>query len=151
MVTALLHRFHFLGPKAIALYSHFLRPWWLQLTYLKIWLPWLTRLLVTCLTWQPWLQMLRTWRLLRKAAWTWYVSEPGLCNNTITEPDIDMDVEILQFFEFSYWYWHYKYYSPLSLLVLILQDPTNKYQYWYCKVKWEDCPFDIGVEDCVEH
>ena len=25
MVTALLHRFHFLGPKAIALYSHFFK------------------------------------------------------------------------------------------------------------------------------
>ena len=91
----------------------------------------------------------------------------GLCDSTITEPDIDIDVEILQNFVIlrCYWYCNFlhlvidididiaKEYSPLSLLVLILQDPTNKYQYWYwyCKAKWEECFFEIGIAECVKH
>ena len=93
------------------------------------------------------------------------VPRAGLCDNTLTEPDIDINVEILQNFMIlrCYWYCNFlnliivididiaKELSSLSLLVLILQDPTNKYQYWYwyCKVKWEDCPFDIGMPDCA--
>ena len=92
---------------------------------------------------------------------------PGLCDSTITEPDIDIDVEVLPNFVIlrCYWYCNFlnlvihidianaKENSPLSLLVLILQDHISKYQYWYwyCNVKWEDCPFDIEIADCVNH
>ena len=95
------------------------------------------------------------------------MASAGLCDNTVTEPDIDIDVEILQNFVIlrCYWYCNFlhlvidididiaKEYSPLSLLVLILQDPTNKYQYWYwyCKAKWEECFFEIGIAECVKH
>ena len=91
----------------------------------------------------------------------------GLCDSTITEPDIDIDVEILQSFVILRCRWYCNFlnliivididianeFSPLPLLVLILQDPTNKYQYWYwyCKVKWEDCPLEIGIAECVKH
>ena len=67
---------------------------------------------------------------------------PGLCDSTITDPDIDIDVEIrtANFVILRhYWYCNFlslvinidiaKEYSPISLLVLILQDPANKYQY----------------------
>ena len=77
----------------------------------------------------------------------WYAT--GLCDSTITEPVIDIDVEILQNFVILRCYWYCKFlhlvididieiakeYSSLSLLVLILQDPTNKYQYWYWYAK----------------
>ena len=97
----------------------------------------------------------------------WDYINAGLCDNTVTEPDIDIDVEILQNFVIlrCYWYCNFlilvidididiaKEYFPLSLLVLILKVPTNKYQYWYwyCKVKCEDCPLEIGIAECVKH
>ena len=100
-------------------------------------------------------------------AWYFNALPPGLCDNTVTEPDIDIDVKILQNFIIlrCYRYCNFlnliivieidiaKELSPLSLLVLILQDPTNKYQYWYwyCKAKWEECFFEIGIAECVKH